>query len=178
MVVIAKHTIDDEIGLAPGAPYVVMCVSEHRGNRDLYVFNDDLMAIPYSFSSDLFDLIDDSKPANWTVVDRDGSTIMSFPEWVDEPLFYNYLLEDTWKPAKTKWAYAALLDEYTNCLNEYAVKKFGTLDMAKILILKQQGHDVDVDVATMVRAGHENVVKEIVYLKLNDLACMSPDNVE
>lgn len=117
---------------------VVLCIERTRSNTNYFLLNDRLFAIPYKFDSKDFAVIDKTVPEDWVVSNYDENSFETFEAWASDKNFYSYLIEDEWKPDKTKEATKIIWEKYCKYISDYAAYKYETTANAKLQILRRR----------------------------------------
>ncbi len=145
LVTISNNDAPHEIGLDKDKPYFIYAIKvvndgEHRGKWYL-VYNERVMSTPSFYPQDIFTVVDHKVEDNWITKQTEQDVITSFPEFANDRYFYNYLLEDDWKPEKTKWARQIVATKYAQYTNNYAITEYGSINEAKKHILQKRYED-------------------------------------
>ncbi|MEZ0579131.1 hypothetical protein [Nocardioides sp. MH1] len=87
-----------EFPLTIGDSYAVFAFTIFLGTGWYYVIDDDRLDWPTWMPASLFDVVDGSIPAGWKLgyvrlSADDQRPIVSFPEWADDPAFYERLVD-------------------------------------------------------------------------------------
>jgi hypothetical protein len=87
-----------EFPVTIGRPYPVFAITIYLGVAWYYVLDDDGREWPTWVPAPLFEIVDGSLPAGWKVgyfnFGRDDQyPIVSFPEWAEDHLFYERLVD-------------------------------------------------------------------------------------
>lgn len=111
--------------------FVLSKIVSERDNSVVYVVYDSDMTSPTNLAGDEVEIIDNFEPTGWRTVQRNGQRIWSFPEWTNDEYFYNYLLEEEWKPDKTVWAETICAKRFKDAVANWLVEVFGSIENAK-----------------------------------------------
>lgn len=90
--------VDTEFPVTPGRTYAVHAITIFLGHPWYYILNDDRLRWPVWAPGPLFDVDDPALPDGWHVAyhrfrSGNANTVISFPEWADDPHFYERLVD-------------------------------------------------------------------------------------
>src|SRR5689334_4820407 len=83
--------------LTPGKEYIVYAIGWRKGGLQFYVSDDDNLSYPHGYPAPLFRITDNSLSSQFRLVHwpdhEDYEVLISFPEWVNDPYFYDRLTD-------------------------------------------------------------------------------------
>lgn len=83
--------------LTPGRDYPVYAVTSFKGGLWYYILDDDGLGEPIWYPSPIFEIVDGRVPDHWRLgqhaVGDAFRAILSFPEWSEDPHFYERLYD-------------------------------------------------------------------------------------
>lgn len=130
---IIKTYLDSSIStVAENDKYLtaVLSILKKDGELTYASLNQERVGYIQSNSSYTVELIDDYIPKDWVEIKQGDDLEVSFTEWLNEPAFFEYLLED-WDPDKHAWAVELANKWYREIVDEYATRLCGSPEQAR-----------------------------------------------